>query len=498
MEMIEEREMAMKGAIKTIIIGVLLGTVLFGATPLVQAGNRPNFLFIIVDDLGWADVGVNNPDTFYETPNIDALAGRGLRFSNGYMAGALCSPSRASVMTGKTPARLQMTNWIGARQPERYIQNTPLRPAAYIPALPHKEVTIAETMRDAGYETYFLGKWHLGKDQKNWPEHHGFETNIGGCMWNAPIGPGKYFTPYGIPTLPDGPEGEHLPDRLAKETIAFLKRDHDRPFFTFLSFYSVHAPFVARADLEEKYLKKEKAADAWRPDRRTKFKTVQNNVTYAAMVEAMDVAVGDVLNALKTTGLDKDTVVFFVSDNGGVIKATSNEPLRAGKCYLYEGGIRVPFIVSWSGHVKAGRVTDVPVTSTDFYPTILELAGIPAIPEQHSDGVSFVPLLNGDETFQRGDLFWHFPHYAGTAGPVSAIRSGNWKLLHFYEDGRTELYDLSNDIGEHQNLSAQHPEKAEGLLRELNRWRKLSKAAEPDANPKFNPKMKWKPLIRNK
>ena len=279
----------------------ILASSLGVATSVGAESDRPNFLFIIVDDLGWADIGVNG-STYYETPNIDRLAADGMLFTDGYVASPMCSPVRASILTGKHPARLHMTNWIGAPQPDKYRWNTILRSASYVEALALEEVTLAESMNAAGYETYFIGKWHLGKPEKYWPEYQGFETNIAGCAWGGPIGGNMYFSPYGNPRLKDGPEGEHLPDRLAKETIAFLKKDHDRPFFAYLSFYSVHSPWMAREDLKEKYKKKDKPSDEWRQERWIKFAKTQNDPVYAAMIEAMDQAVGDVLGALKSTG----------------------------------------------------------------------------------------------------------------------------------------------------------------------------------------------------
>ena len=467
-------------------IKLLIVSVLAGITTWAAASERPNFLFILVDDLGWADIGVNG-STFYETPSIDGLASRGMRFTDGYVASPMCSPTRASIMTGKHPARLHLTNWIGAPQPEEYKWNTILRSAPYEEALPLKEVTLAETLQRAGYETVIFGKWHLGKDEAYWPENQGFETNIGACAWGAPIGGKMYFSPYGNPRLGDGPDGEHLPDRLAKETIKFLKRDHDRPFFAYLSFYSVHSPWIARPDLREKYQKKDKPADEWRQERFIKFKKKQNNPVFAAMIESMDLAVGDVLAALGSTGLDKNTVVFFLSDNGGASEVTSNAPLRAGKCFLFEGGIRVPLIVSWPEHVEAGSVSQVPVTSTDFYPTILELAGVPLVPDQHLDGNSFAGLLKGYSSLEREDLFWHYPHYEGGWEPSSAIRSGDWKLIEYYEESRVGLYNLKNDIGEHHDLADVHPERVQSMRKKLHHWRKEVGANRPSPNLNFDP-----------
>ena len=463
----------------------ILASSLGVATSVGAESDRPNFLFIIVDDLGWADIGVNG-STYFETPNIDRLASEGMLFTDGYVASPMCSPVRASILTGKHPARLHMTNWIGAPQPDQYKWNTILRSASYVEALALEEVTLAESMNAAGYETYFIGKWHLGKPEKYWPEHHGFETNIAGCAWGAPIGGNKFFSPYDNPRLEDGPDGEHLPDRLAKETIAFLEREHDRPFFTFLSFYSVHSPWMAREDLKAKYENKDKPADEWRQERWIRFAMTQNNPVYAAMIESMDTAIGDVLDALKRTGLDKNTVVIFISDNGGASEVTSNNPLRGGKCYLFEGGIRVPLIASWPGQIEAGSVTNVPVTSTDFYPTILDIAGIPQVPEQHMDGISFASLLKGGD-YDREDLFWHYPHYEGGNEPSSAIRSGDWKLIEFYEESRVELYNLKNDIGEYHNLAEMYPEKTKRLRDKLHAWRKEVNASEPTPNSNFDP-----------
>lgn len=467
------------------IILLALAALASVATSVHAAIDRPNFLFIIVDDLGWADVGVNG-STYYETPNIDKLASEGMLFTNGYVASPMCSPTRASIMTGKHPARLGMTNWIGAPQPDEYEWNTILRSATYTEAMALDEVTMAESMKTAGYETYFIGKWHLGKPAEYWPEHQGFETNIAGCGWGAPVGGNKFFSPYNNPRLEDGPDGEHLPDRLAKETIDFLEQEHERPFFTYLAFYSVHRPWMAREDLKAKYEKKDKLADQWRQERWIRFAMTQNNAVYAAMIESMDSAIGNVLDALKNAGLKEDTVVIFVSDNGGASEATSNAPLRAGKCYLYEGGIRVPLIVRWPDRIESGSVTDVPVTSTDFYPTILDMAGVPQVSQQHVDGISFAPLLRGED-YQPEDLYWHYPHYEGGFEPSSAIRSGDWKLIEFHEESRVELYDLSNDIGEYHNLAETYPERTKTLRAKLHAWRNDVGASEPTRNPNFDP-----------
>lgn len=459
-----------------------------GMTTVAKAQKKktkPNFLFILVDDLGWADINVNG-STFYETPNINKLASEGMSFTNAYVASSMCSPARASILTGKHPARLGLTNWIGAMQPHNYNWNTILRTAKYATHLPLEEVTIAESLKKGGYATHFIGKWHVGKPEKFWPEHQGFDTNIAGCAWGAPIGGEKYFSPYNNPRLPDGPDGEFLPDRLAAEAVKFFHQKHDKPFFTYLSFYSVHSPWIARKDLKEKYAKKTKEEDEWREERWIDFKLKQNNSTYAAMIEGMDTAIGSVLDGLKEAGLEENTIVIFISDNGGASEVTSNAPLRAGKCFLYEGGIRVPMLMKWPGKIKENTKTDTPIISTDFFPTMLEMANLPAEPKNHVDGYSFTSVLEGKE-YERKELFWHYPHYEGGFEPATAIRSGKWKLIEFYEEKKVELYDLSADVGEYKNLVSKYPEEAEKLQKRIHEWRKEVNAAEPTPNPNFNP-----------
>ncbi|NRB63172.1 MAG: sulfatase [Saprospiraceae bacterium] len=457
----------------------------FAATSVQASDTLPNVLFIIVDDLGWADVGIYGSD-FYETPNIDQLATQGMRFTDAYVASPMCSPTRASILTGKHPARLQMTNWIGAPQPDAYPWNTVLRSAAYKEVLDLEEYTLAESLQSSGYQTHFVGKWHLGKPAQYWPEHQGFDTNIAGCAWGAPIGGDKFFSPYGNPRLKDGPAGEHLPDRLAKETIKRMEKAGDKPFFMLLSFYSVHSPWIAREDLTRKYEQKHSPPDKWRQERFIRFAETQNNAVYAAMIEAMDIAIGDVLTRLDELGLAQNTIVVFVSDNGGASEVTSNAPLRAGKCFLYEGGIRVPLIVRWPEHIQAGSVTNKPVSSTDFYPTILELAGLPLEEGNHVDANSFAGLLRG-KGGGRETIFWHYPHYEGGFEPASAIRHKKWKLIEFYEESKVELYDLLKDIGEHNNVAIDYPKVTQALQKKLHSWREKVGAAAPTANPNFDP-----------
>ncbi|QBG45874.1 DUF4976 domain-containing protein [Verrucomicrobia bacterium S94] len=457
---------------------------------LVSA-ERPNFVFILADDLGYMDLGYNG-STFYETPNIDALAEKGMRFDQGYAACQVCSPSRASIMLGKTPARHNITQWIGSAWGMDWNRHDPVLPVEYAWNLPHEDTTLAEALRDAGYTTFFAGKWHLGS-KGSWPEDHGFMINKGG--WDAGGPRGGYFSPYENPNLEDGPDGESLTLRLAEETASFIESNGDQPFLAFLSFYAVHGPIQTTEALCRKY--QEKAAEMglaetrFKFDRRLPVRQVQDNPIYAGMMETLDDAVGIVMRKLEETGLDKNTVVIFTSDNGGVSSgdafSTSLLPLRGGKGRQWEGGIREPFIIHVPGMTKPGSVSDVPVIGMDFYPTMLELAGLPLKPEQHVDGVSLVPVLKGGRIKER-DLFWHYPHYGNQGGePSSIIRSGNWKLIYYHEDGRYELYNLSQDIGEQTDVAGRYPERVAELRKKLSRWFVETGATFPARDPRFDP-----------
>ena len=472
----------------------ITGLVFFSVLLTSCAPTPPiNFLFILVDDLGYMDVGANNPATFYETPNVDRLASQGMLFRDAYAASPVCSPTRASIMTGKYPGRTHMTDWFGAPQPDDvdggYMGEKLLLPAPYVDKMPLEETTLAETLKKEGYRTFFAGKWHLGT-AGYYPQDQGFDVNQGGWERGGPYGGDQYFSPYGNPQLEDGPNGEHLPARLANETIRFITENQDEPFFAYLSFYSVHTPLLARTDLQAKYEKKREQApdESWGMEGPRKVRLVQNHAIYAGMVEAMDLAVGSVLDALSELGLAENTVVIFMSDNGGLSTSeghpTSNLPLRAGKGWLYEGGIREPMIIKWPGVTRSGSVSETPVISTDFYPTMLEMAGIAPKETQHKDGVSLVPVLKRQETFDREALYWHYPHYGNQGGsPGSAIRVGDWKLIEFYENDRVELYNLSTDIGEKSDLSQSEPKKARELQEMLHNWRREMGARRPSANP---------------
>jgi arylsulfatase A-like enzyme len=453
---------------------------------------RPNILLFIADDLGYADVGANNPTTFYETPNLDRLAEEGARFTDAYAACPVCSPTRASILTGQWPQRTGITDYIGAAGPEKWPRNTVLLPAPYDDRLALDASTIAEVLKNAGYATFFAGKWHLGPEGW-WPENQGFDVNMGGHGRGGPYGGKQYFSPYGNPRLTDGPEGEHLPDRLAAETARFIEQHAERPFFACLSFYSVHTPLMAREDLRQKYEAKRARlglVDAWGREHSRDVRLVQEHVVYAAMVEAMDLAVGKVLARLEALDLARNTLVIFTSDNGGLSTSegwpTSNLPLRGGKGWIYEGGIREPLLIRWPAVVKAGSVVTTPVSSPDLFPTLVEAAGVKTLPGQALDGLSLLPLFH-DGSFPERALFWHYPHYGNQGGaPSAAIRRGDWKLVEWFEDRRVELFNLAADIGETTNLADKEIARADALRAELYAWQQEVGARFPAPNARYD------------
>jgi arylsulfatase A-like enzyme len=451
---------------------------------------RPNVIFILVDDLGWMDLGCQG-STFYQTPNLDRLAASGMRFTDAYAACPVCSPTRASIMTGKYPTRLNITDWIPGVNPT----NRKLLGPKDRHELPLAETTLAETLHSAGYKTFFAGKWHLGESEDFWPEHQGFDINKGGWARGGPYGPGKYYVPYGNPRLDDGPEGEYLTDRLTDESIRFITDNQQNPFLVYLAFYTVHTPIIACKRLIDDNKARKAATDYIGPaamdEHSGKTKLHQDNAAYASMVQAMDENVGRLLHALDDLQLAENTIVVFTSDNGGLATQrrpdapTANTPLRAGKGWCYEGGIRIPTIVRAAG-VKAGTTCDVPIISMDFYPTILELADLDTKPDQHVDGVSLAPLLAGEKSLDRKAIYWHYPHYhSSTWTPGAAVRAGDWKLVEFYEDNTAELYNLKDDIGEKNDLSKSNPEKTKELLTLLHNWQKETGARMPTANPHY-------------
>jgi arylsulfatase A-like enzyme len=455
-------------------LGLFLSLALHAAS-----SNRPkNVLVFLADDYGAMDFRAANPKTFYETPHLDRFAAQGTRFTSGYAANPVCSPTRYSLQTGKFPTRAGLTNWLPGMRVERF-EGAPLTRQMAL-----EETTLAELFRGAGFRTAFAGKWHLGESEEFWPEKQGYEVNVGGFSKGTPP---SYFSPYKNPRLSDGPAGEYLEDRLAAETIRLLERysANGEPFLLTHCFYLTHTPLRAPADLVEKYRAKAETLGAkaefatetqyyistTEPRR---VRTVQSHAIYAAMVESMDTAFGRIMQRLEQLGLAENTLVVFTSDNGGLSTSegapTSNMPLRAGKGWVYEGGIRVPFLVRMPGAAKPGTVDDTPVVTPDIFATALEYAGVKP-PSTGIDGQSLVGLLRGGAAPQRDALYWHYPHYGNQGGfPGGAIRMGEWKLLENYEDGSVELYHLRNDIGERNNLAAREPERVKALRARLHGW----------------------------
>ena len=440
-----------------------------------------NVVLILIDDLGWQDLGCYGSD-YYHTPNIDRLADEGMRFTDGYAACTVCSPTRAAIMTGKYPARLLLTQWLPSGRWSRTRHR--MREGRYISNLPLEEFTIAEAMREAGYQTAFMGKWHLGTETYYYPEHQGFDLNVAGRDYGAP---GSYFYPFKgswrIPTtgktlqkvtpLP-GKKGDYLVDRLAEEAEKFIRDNANRPFFLMLSHYAVHAPLQGKPDKIDRY---EQVAGDQR----------QGKPAYAAMVESVDDSVGRVMQTLRELKLDKHTLVIFTSDNGGFAKATDNSPLRANKGSNYEGGIRVPVIVKLPGSTRPGSVSHEPVISTDFYPTILAVTGQKLRPHQHVDGMNLAPVLTGDGSLERDAIYWHYPHYNQhpQSFPSGAIRAGDWKLIENFETREVALYNLSSDIGETNDLSSKEAAKVARLHAKLETWREQVGADSMKPNPEF-------------
>ncbi len=447
---------------------------------------RRNFIIVNVDDLGWKDLSCYG-SRFYETPNIDRLAAQGMRFSDAYAACAVCSPTRAAIMTGRYPARLGLTDWIhhldrealaaaGAEQnPVEYIE-VPGKPLLCPPNpywLELEEITLAEALKEAGYRSGHIGKWHLGPDL--WfPDKQGFDVNIGGCEIGQPP---TYFDPYyqnpqrsSIPTLKPRKYGEYLTDRESEEAVRFIRDHAAGPFFLNMCHYAVHTPLEAQEDLIAKYRRKEP--------------TNQKNPVYAAMIESVDSAVGRVMAVLDELNMRERTVVIFTSDNGGLQDiSTDNAPLRAGKGYPYEGGIRVPLIIHWPGVVAPGSVCRIPVSSVDIFPTLLQAAGLPLPPDRTIDGESLLPLLERSGGLEREAIYWHFPHYRGDVVPYSIVRRGEWKLIKRYEGPSYELFDLARDLGEKYDLSREHPEKVRELASLLDDWLKRTGAKLPKEHP---------------
>lgn len=457
----------------------------------------PNIVFILIDDLGWKDLSGYGSE-FYETSRIDKLATEGMRFTDAYASCPVCSPTRASLLTGKSPARVGMTQAGGGR----FVGA--LCDVPYLDYLPESEIALPKALAAAGYQSWHVGKWHLGEGRYG-PKLHGFEVNRGGCGWGLPYK--GYFSPYQIPGFEDGPEGEYLTDRLTDEAIQLIeRRDRERPFFLNLWHYAVHKPIEAPEALVEKYRAKAKAMGLDRQQaivegeylpfemdkgKRNRRRLIQSDPAYAAMIENLDTNVGRLLDALERDGCAGDTLVVLTSDNGGLSSSltpiTCNLPLCEGKGWVYEGGTRVCQMARWPGVIAPGSQCSEPTVSSDWYPTLLDAAGLPPMPEQHADGVSLMPRLRGQPA-KRGPICWHYPHYHHSGGrPACSIREGDWKLIEHFEDDRLELFNLRDDIEEQTNLIAQEPLRAKRLRERLAAWRREVEAIVPRRNSNWRP-----------
>ncbi len=467
---------------------------------------KPDVLFILVDDLGYKDLSCMG-SRYYETPHVDRIAAEGMVFTNAYATCGVCSPSRASLLTGKFTARHGITDWIGAPSGEKWRmvgRHTRLLPAPYLHHIAGEDTLLPEAFRMHGYRTFFAGKWHLG-GEGHYPEDNGFEVNIGGYETGSPPH-GRYFSPFHDPKMQDLPEekGMSLSMKLARETVKFMEQHSDEPFLAYLAFYAVHAPIQTT---EEKWRHFRDKADSlgiapqgFAMERRLPYRLHQDNPVYAGLVSQMDDAVGYVLDALQRLGLDRKTIVVFTSDNGGVVSgdaySTNLAPLRGGKGYQWEGGIRVPLFIRVPWMDLGGRHEETPVTGADLYPTLLDLAGLPMLPHQHVDGRSLVPLLRGD-TLPVRPLFWHYPHYGNQGGdPSSMIRLGHWKLIHYWEDDHEELYDLRRDLSEQHDVADAYPAVRDTLSRQLLGWLRSVKALYPQPDPEYDEqkheeKLRW-------
>jgi len=446
-----------------------------------SAPEKPNFVFILIDDMGWRDLS-SFGSSFFESPNIDRLASEGMLFTDAYAAAPICSPTRASLMTGKYPARLHITDWIKGFDFPKAKTKIP----DWTKELGLDEITVAEALKSAGYTSANIGKWHLG-DKGMWPEDQGFDINLAGYHAGLPPSyyhpyenPEAYFGNVAIPNLPGGKEGEYLTDRLTDEALKFIEDNKDNPFFLYLSHYAIHTPIQAKKSLVARF---EAKADPT---------AEQHNADYAAMIESVDDGVGSIMEKLDALDIADNTVVIFFSDNGGLLgfdrwpHITSNKPLRGGKGTQYEGGVRVPMIVRWPGKIRPGSTCDTPVISNDFMPTMTELAGVTNSGYTVDDGLSLVPLLTESGTIDREAVYFHFPHYNPVgATPYSAVRKGDFKLILYYDDDSVELFNLADDIGEMNDLAASMPDKAAELRALLEEWLDHVDAQIPQPNPAY-------------
>ena len=525
-------------SLSLIFAGVFSGAETFKMYAEENAGTRqnPNIVFFLVDDLSWMDIACYG-SKFYETPNIDRLAHDGIRFTNAYAACHVSSPTRASIMTGRYPASIGMTDFLAGRRnhPFQRFLNNPNRQQ-----LPDDELTIAEALRNNGYRTAIIGKWHLGNTPYG-PTTRGFDEHIP-LNWNGGMTP-TYFYPFRMNGY-NGEPDDYLTDRLTKEAVDFIERNKDHPFFLYMSHFAVHDPIQGRKDLVEKYKRKlmnmtfpqgepfilegnpddenplsrkqldsllhtPEYKDQYKllPHRTVKIKQHQDNAEFAAMVESMDESLGLIRGKLEELGIAENTIIIFLSDNGGMSAmnfsnpernvpkekldecfASSILPLRGGKGWMYEGGIRVPMIIYYPGVTKSGKVCDVPVISVDFFPTIVEMASVSLPETKICEGVNLMPLLRGKKKIPDRALYWHFPHYSelGLQSPCAAIRFGDYKLIEYFENNTVQLFNLKKDLGELSDLSKSNPKKVKELRDMLHNWQN-SKGLEPmKPNPDFD------------
>ena len=459
---------------------------------------HPNIIFILLDDFGWRDLACYGSQ-FYETPNLDLLASQGMTFSQAYAAAPVCSPSRASFLTGRYPARIGVTDWIDPTGKFHPLRGR-LVDAPYLDHLPLEEFNLARAFKAAGYTTWHVGKWHLGT-QDYYPQHQGFDVNIGGGHQGHPWQ--GYFSPWNLEKLENGPPGQYLTDRLTDEAIHLIRSHQGGPFFLNLWHYAVHTPIQAKMEDISRFAQKasEMGLDKINPYKAGEFfpiqskrhlriqrRIVQSDLAYAAMIYNLDWNIGRLLQVLKEVGILEQTLIVFTSDNGGLATSegspTCNAPLSEGKGWMYEGGNRVPLFFVWSGVIPAGTTCDTPFSSPDLYPTLLELAGLPSRPEQHCDGLSFTHVLRHESEISPRPIFWHYPHYGNQGGtPACALRFGRYKLIEFFEDGHLELYDLQDDISEQHDLAASQEEVARELQALLDAWRTGVSGKLPAPNP---------------
>ena len=453
------------------LVGLILACAWWVVSSFAASAERPNVIVILADDLGWTDLACYGSD-LYESPHLDQLAQDGVRFTANYSACTVCSPTRAALLTGKYPARLHITDWIPGMPPG----NPRLIVPDFTKHLPYEETTIAEILHDAGYATASIGKWHLG-GKEFFPERHGFDLNVAGN--DAPQPRPSYFAPWDIETIEQGPKGEYITDRLGAEADKFIREHAGQPFFLYLPHFAVHTPIQAKKPIIKKF------------EERLTPEHHHQNAAYAAMIESMDQTVGRLRQTLDELKIADRTIIIFTSDNGGRVPTTSNAPLRVGKGSAYEGGVRVPMIVYAPGVTQAGIECDQPVITMDVLPTVLDLLDLPMPERQICDGVSLASLLDGGGEIAARSLFWHYPHYQhyqqGGATPYGAIRQGDYRLIEFYADGATELYNVAEDVGEQRNLAEPLAEKASQLKKELHAWLQAVNAQMPEKNPAYDP-----------